>query len=457
MSVKARIADGEGSGLEVGVSQYHGLKTAPVGPSLGTDTSTGGYRSLQITEDGRLRVTVGESSSEPINVVITTGTRNYYHLYLINGNEPAYIICTNSEPFNVGGTTLTIAVNGISPAQTCTFPVRPAQPGIHYSSPYPATSNPDTEKLKVSVNGGALTEVKIGKGHTSGDAIAAALQAQIRALVPNGTGVTVQYDTVEYPFRYVFKSGTTGSSSTIHVEKGGDDLASELYVGTAYGGTERSGLNANYYWAYECVALLESTLTDVTSRVENGTQIRIQTVAGGSSASLQVTAGGANTAFGFTTSLVQGVTGSGTNNMNVAGTLASPIRYSISPPISTVFVVGKIEFFIRDSGAALNKFGGLDPLTNGVKMDVVSEALPLIPYFTAKTNADIMTQADEGELIDNGFTSGGQDLVKAVFNFEPGLRIPYGGGSNVYVIIQDNLTELDSFRVRAKGWIESTG
>lgn len=454
MSVKARIIDAEGSGIEAGVTSRHGLKSEPVGPSLGEEVSTGDYHPLQLTEDGRLRVTVGEGASEPVNVVITTGTRSYYHLYLTNGNEPAYIISGNSEPFNVGGTTLTIAVNGGSPAQTCPFPARPAQPGIHYSAAYPATSNPDTEKLKVSVNGGALVEVKIGKGHTTGDDIAAALQAQIRALVPNGSGVTVQYNTAEYPFRYIFKSGTTGSSSIMHVEKGGDGFAENMYLGTQFGGTERVGLDANRYWANECVAILNSTLTDVTCRVESSTKVRIQTVAGGASASLQVTAGGANTAFNFTTSLVPGVTGSGLSSMNVAGTLANPIRYSISAPTSMTFVIGKIEFFIRDDGAALNKFGGLNPLTNGVKMDVVSEDLPLIPYFTAKTNADVMTQADEGELIDNGFTTGGQDLVKAVFNFEPGLRIVYGSSSNVYVIIQDDLTTLDSFVVRAKGWIE---
>ena len=160
--------------------------------------------------DDRLRVDVGEV---PVNVVLTSGTQSYYHTKLVASDVPATIETGATEPYAVGNTTLTIDVDA-GGDQTCDFPTRVALAGIHYSAPYPATSNPDTEKLKVSVDGGALLEVKTGKGLTSADDIAAALQAQIRANVENGSGVTVEYDTAEYPFRYVFKSGTTGASSS---------------------------------------------------------------------------------------------------------------------------------------------------------------------------------------------------------------------------------------------------
>lgn len=422
-----------------------------LGQIVALETDEGKSKWFQGNAEGRLKVITGEQSDEPLHVTISAGKRSYYHLNLIDADEPAEIDTGADEPYDVGGDTLTIDVNTVE--QTSTFSTRAAQPGIHYSAPHPATTNPGVEKLKVSVDGGALVEVKTGKGLTTGEAIAASLQTQIRAIVPNGTNVTVEYDTEEYPFRYVFKSGTTGSSSSMHVEKGGDDLAKILYVG-AFGGTERIGLNADNYWAFEVVDQLTSDLTDV-SVYQEGDGVHLQTVAGGSSASLEVTAGGANTALQFPTTLISGVAGSGSDDLAVDGS-SSPVRFSIVLAITEEFVVGKLEFFIRDDGAALNKFGGQAALTNGLKVEVKNENLPVIPFFVAKTNADLITQLDEGTIVDNGFVSDGQDLVKVIYDFSPGLRIVSGGQTNVYVTVQDNLSLLDGkFLVRARGWVEA--
>jgi len=410
------------------------------------------FHHLATTEAGRLRVIMGEDASQPVYVTVTAGPRSYYQNYLTNADEPASILSAAVEPFAVGGTTLTITVNGVTPAQTCPFPTRAAQPGIHYSNVNPATNNGNLKKLKVSVDGGALKEVVINPNLTSGAAIAAELQAVIRLLVENGTNVTVEYNTAEYPFRYVFKSGTTGPTSIMHVEKGADDLAKVMFVGE-FGGVERIGLAADNYWAFEVVSELDNHLTNTVNYVENETQVFIQTVLGGSGASLQVTAGGANTYLQFTTALVTGSAGSGATNINVNGSIA-PVRFRIQPPINTVFYVTHLVCFVRDDGAALNKFGGLAALTNGVKFEIKSADLPQITLFAVKTNADLMTQADEGELVDNGFATDGQDLVKAVIDLSPGVRIPYGSTANIYVTIQDNLTALSSFYIRAKGWVE---
>lgn len=427
------------------------LMAAQLGSMVALETDEGTSRWLQGNEEGRLKVITGEQSDEPLHVTLSTGKRSYYHQNLVDADEPAEIDTGADEPYDVGGDTLTIDVNTVE--QTSSFPTRVAQAGVHYSAPHPGTANGGHKKLKVSIDGGALKEVVIAEDLSSGTAIASALQVQIRALVENGTNMTVEYNTSEYPFRYVFKSGTTGASSVMHVEKGGDDLAKDMFVGT-FGGTERVGLAADNYWAYEVVQELTSDLSDVVVYQE-GSGVHIKTVAGGTSATLQVSSGGANTAFQFPTTLVSGVAGSGSDDLAVDGSTTA-VRYSIVPDSTEEFVVSKLEFFIRDDGAALNKFAGQAPLTNGVKLEVKSEELPLIPFFNAKTNADLMSQADEGSIIDNGFTIGGQDLVKAVFDFSPGLRVTPGGQTNVYVYIQDDLSVLDgTFTVRAKGWVEA--
>lgn len=397
-----------------------------------------------------LKVVTDPQTDAPLHVVFSAGRRSYYHLNLVAADGPAEIDTGADEPYAVGNTTLTIDIN--TSEETSTFATRAAQAGIHYSAPHPAVENSNHKKLKVSIDGGVLKEVVIAEDLTSGAAIASALQVEIRANVENGTSATVEYNTTDYPFRYVFKSGTTGASSIMHVEKGGDDLAKDLYIGR-FGGTEHIGLAADDYWAFEVIAQMEEDLPDVVIYKE-GDGIHVQTIAGGSGASLQVTAGGANTALQFPTSLVSGVTGSGDDDLAVDGS-SSSIRYSIVPPTSEEFVVEKLTFFIRDNGSALNKFGGMNALTNGVKLEVKSENLPLIPFFTATTNADIMSQAAEGERIDHGFDINGEDLIKAIYDFSPGLRILQSGTSNVYVTVQDDLTTLDSFFVRAIGWVEA--
>lgn len=408
-------------------------------------------RFARIDEDRDLRVMVADDPAEPIFVTMSTGGRSYYHINLVNIDEPASILSGVDGPYDVGGDTFTISVNG-GANQTPTFPTRTARAGVHYSAPHPRTANPDHEKLKVSIDGGALVEVKIGKGWTTGADIAAQLQIQIRALVPNGTNATVEYDTTEYPFRYVFKSGTTGASSTMHVEKGGDDLAKKvLFVDIQFGGTELPGLAADYYFTNEVVEFLSGVLTDVAVS-QTGDRVKIRTVAAGVAATLQVTAGGANTALQFPTTLTTGVTGSGDDDMAVDGSTTA-VRYAVDPPVGRKFVVQKLIFFARDDGVALNKFAGRPALTNGLLVEIQNENLPLIPTVTATTSADLMSQADDAEIIDNGWASNGQDLLKAVFDYSPGLTIT--SITNFIVTIQDNLIDMEgAFYVRAVGWVE---
>lgn len=409
-------------------------------------------RFIRLDENRDLRVAVADNPAEPIFVTLSAGQRSYYHSNLVNIDEPARIDTGADGPYEVGGDTFTIAVDG-GANQTPTFPTKTARAAVHYSAPHPRTANPDHHKLKLSIDGGALTEVEITKGYTTGADIAAALQTEIQANVPNGGSATVEYDTAEYPFRYVFKSGTTGASSSISVQKA-DDLAKKVLFATEqFGGTTLPGLAANYYHTFEVITYLSGNLTDVQVFRE-GDGFYIQTVAAGASASLQVTAGGANTDFQFTTSLTSGTAGSGDDDMAVDGATAT-VRYAVEPPAGRTFVVDKLRFYVRDDGIALNKFAGQAALTAGVKLEIRNEGLGLIPVFEAITSAGLMAESDEAEIIDNGWATNGQDLLKAIFNFSPGLPVAAGSITNLVVSIRDDLTGLDGvFTVRASGWVE---
>lgn len=395
-----------------------------------------------------LRTNVVSSVDDPVYTILTQGKRSYYSNLLINAATPALIEST-TESYNIGGTTLTIAINGTT--QYAAFNTRAATAGIHYSGPDPATANGAQRKFKLSVDGGAIKEVTIATNLTSGDAIAAALQTAIRTLVENGSGVTVQYNTEAFPFRYVITSGTTGSTSKITVYDSGDNLDLILKC-NGYGGTSIDGLAANYYWASETAEILVVALTNVL--ISATTKVKIQTVSSGTSATLQVSAGGANTALQFPTSLVTGANGSGSSNMNVNGSTTN-VRFEVPVPTGYTYYVTKLQLRIRDDAAAMNKFGGVTALTNGVLLQFKNLEFPIIDLHTFTTNGGLLSRANSGGLTANAYPSGGTDIVYAWFDFGAGLRLQAGTDSNLYITVRDNLTGLNEFIARVEGLIES--
>jgi hypothetical protein len=408
---------------------------------------------------GRLRVTAGQNEpTEPTYVVISNGDRVFHMDYAKHADTPAHIESGASGPFNIGGQDLTIEIDGEDPDTVASFDTRAAQEAF-YVTGVPSIVFPyrEKEKLKVSVDGGELLEVKIGKpepGHADYDAIAAALQTQIRANVENGANVTVEWNTSEYPFRFLFKSGTTGNSAVMHVEKGGDDLYKHIKVGADYGGREEAGTDANTYRDYEATELLNEKLHDVIC--EHGSPISITTKAGGSGASLHVTAGGANTAFQFPTTLVSGQAGTGSKNMAVNGS-STPSRFTVPVPSGKVFVANQMMIVMQSEGAQLKKFGGSDELTNGITIEFRMEGQPFRTLIEAKTNGELFAYADDGEILIDAI-NGDEELVKAIFNFDGGIRIREGTTDAIQVTIQDDL-ETDAKNTYiyavAKGWLEA--
>lgn len=405
---------------------------------------------------GRLQVTdVGSSGPDDAGyVILTQGPQKFHLAYFVNSALPASIEAAGSAPFDVGGTDLTVTIDGEGTPTVASFPTRAATKGAAYGgpNPWPKDGWPNnTHKIKVSVDGGALTEVQIGKTHSNWDEVASALQTQIRTNVPNGTNVIVEYNSTTYPLRMSAYSGTTGNSSSIHFEKGGDDLAKDMQMMVGYDYHELLGTDADYYREDEVAEILSEDLHDVTVTTS---PLAITTRASGTSASLQVSSGGANTALQFPTSEVTGQAGTGSTDLSSDGSTTT-LYYAPVIPDGSVFVVTKVVMLMRANGGDLKKFGGLDELTNGVEIEFRQEDQVAQTAFTAVTNAELFAYMGDGEVLIDAY-NGGNELVRATKEFSPGIRIRQGTVDKLQIKVQDNLSGADMiwFRAFAEGWLE---
>lgn len=412
----------------------------------------GDLEALRVDGDNDLSVVTGRRSAKPVYIVPSTGTRSFWLSPFTGADVPAQITSSTSGPFAVGGQSLTINVNGTG-NQIISFATRAATAGTSVSAEAPALTTAGDEKLKVSINGGAVVEIKLGKDLTSPQAIAAAIQTQIRALVPNGTNVTCDYG-VTNAFRYTIKSGTTGASSSVVItNSGAGNVADELKLGVANGGVETQGRNANAYSASEVVELLSDVIQGSIPSVDANGRVLVETQTLGSSSTILVTSGGANTALGFPTTTQTGAAGSGATSLAVNASSASPQRFDVTKHPTRIFHVTRVVLQIRGPGAALKRFGSLTELTNGIVIQCRNGDEPIFDFGTFRTNAELIGRAVKGDLIVDAFDNN-DELVVVHFDFEPGVRLRPGSLDTFRVMVRDNLSGLVSFTAHARGWLE---
>jgi len=146
-------------------------------------------------------------------------------------------------------------------------------------------------------------------------------------------------------------------------------------------------------------------------------------------------------------------------NMNVSGTLASPEIFEIDPPPGTVWQFTRVMLSITDQTAMDDaKFGGITALTNGVSLRATTEAGRTVIFANWKSNADMkldMYDVDYSTKAPSGFfgLNGRWTFTKAEVVAELD-----GGASPIQkleVLIQDNLTALDTFYMRGQGRVFS--
>lgn len=399
--------------------------------------------------DGGLVTVQGQDGSVPVATLERAGTKKIALVALVSGPTPAVVNASSAGPFNVGGTTFTISVNGGS-NQTYSFPTRAALAGVSVSSTSTATANTTHTKLKVSVDGGATKTITIASNLTSGSAIAAALQSAIRANVPNGGSVVVDYG-VTNPGQYTITSGTTGASSSVVITDAGNTstaLAAVLGLGVLNGGTETLGSAANTYLAGEVVDMLGGELSGVSTSLNGSGAPSIQTVTLGTGASLHVISGGANTALGFPTTTVSGTAGSNSTNLAVNGSSA-PASFKL-PSLVGNLLVYRIEFLLQAGNQALKKFGAANQLANGFKLQIVQNG-QLAPWQRIfKTNGEVIAQASSGQL-QNTVYRNGNDLLSAAFTFKPPILIQPNGIDGIVATVQDDLSGSTTFNINVEG------
>lgn len=144
--------------------------------------------------------------------------------------------------------------------------------------------------------------------------------------------------------------------------------------------------------------------------------------------------------------------------MNVVGTLASPQSFKVQPYSTDVWHLTRILIEMTHGTAGDNGlFGDLPALTNGVLLRRYDGTSGLYNTFTNwKTNSDIVT--DMYDVTYSSRSGGGGSYgtnARGTFtNAGAVVRLDAAAGDFLEILVQDNLSALASFRVKAQGHYE---
>lgn len=456
---KGALSDGYKSTLDGIVGAHAGNSTAtPDGfvlqssASVDLPTADG----LQIPEGTTSLLMAGKNSgagkilscgpSGEVCVTSIPGTKEYHSVQIKAAALPAELTSGNSGNYTVGTKTLTLTVNGA--AESAVFPTRAATAGTSVSSAAAGTANGPRNKLKVAIDGGALTEISIAEDLTTGAAIADSLQTQIVANVPNGTGVTVDYNTTNLG-RYTVTSGTTGPSSTVVLIKGRDSFAELAGLGVAHGGAESTGYAINTYSAQEVATEIASNVASLVATANENDKVVLATLDRGASKSILITAGGANDELGFSTTQVNGIDGGASTAMNVDGSTTIK-SFSVPKHSSRIFQVRRLIVKIVDDLGTMKKFGGLGELTNGVQIRFRLDVGEPYEWANWKNNSDVSVRAHTWNLISDADDSNNEYMI-AQFDLLEGFRLDPSREDEILFRVRDNLTTIVSFEAWAEG------
>ena len=151
-------------------------------------------------------------------------------------------------------------------------------------------------------------------------------------------------------------------------------------------------------------------------------------------------------------------------DMRVNGATTNQI-FTIKASNDVDIYIKSCSFVIADAGAVLNKFGNIDPLTNGIEFNFFSTETGTLQIHEAlKTNGDFCRLSGGNPTVGSGV-----DLWKAtnfigaseayipfmdlasVFGLPWGIRLRKKSLDSINLVIKDNLTAIDQFDVIAYG------
>lgn len=146
-------------------------------------------------------------------------------------------------------------------------------------------------------------------------------------------------------------------------------------------------------------------------------------------------------------------------SMDVSGTLASPQSFKTFPASTDIWHIETITIELTHSTAGDNGlFGNLTALTNGVVLRIYNATTGLYTTLANwKTNSDIVV--DIGNITYSARSGGGGSYgTNSIGNFKSntGSVVFVDGtvGDYMEILIQDDLSTLDSFRIKVQGHIE---
>ena len=157
------------------------------------------------------------------------------------------------------------------------------------------------------------------------------------------------------------------------------------------------------------------------------------------------------------------VNSAGENNMNVAGSLAAPLIFSLKSSDDYDIYIRQITILIAATSVVHNKFGNVNILPNGWDLELIEGAITTSLMDKAQTSGQVIMQAGFSDPFGSDATSfqltrwtGNEDahLINIpIFRWLPsGLRIGRGTTDRLSSIINDSLIELSEFKVRAFGY-----
>ena len=141
-------------------------------------------------------------------------------------------------------------------------------------------------------------------------------------------------------------------------------------------------------------------------------------------------------------------------NMNVSGSLGTPLIYTVSPPSDEVWHLNRIIISMTDNAIMDDtKFGGLAALTNGVVLRNNSTVKHTVTHWlTNQHMAEDMYDLTYPDKVPAGTYS-----LRGRFSFYKNdvvIRLDGSAGDTLEILIQDDLTALTTFTIKAQGHIE---
>lgn len=149
------------------------------------------------------------------------------------------------------------------------------------------------------------------------------------------------------------------------------------------------------------------------------------------------------------------ITRSITDLRSLSGTLAAPVVYRYYPHINTVEHVKRIIIsMVHGTAGDDSRFGDLSALTNGVVFRGIV-AGETHTFTNWKANRDIILDMFDLVYTDKaGSGSHGTSARGAFSELDVAIHLDPARGDYLEMLVQDNLTALTSFRIKAQGHIE---